>query len=62
MTIYDWGLDDLTALRLPMDFEGYLKKPVQFIEGGEAKDVVFDSRFAKILGHPNTGHALPLRP
>ena len=59
MTIYDWGLDDLTALRLPMDFEGYLKKPVQFIEGGEAKDVVFDSRFAKILNHPNTGHALP---
>jgi len=42
-----------------MDFEGYLKKPVQFIEGGEAKDVVFDSRFAKILNHPNTGHALP---
>jgi predicted Zn-dependent protease len=59
MTIYDWGLDDLTAMRMPMDFEGYLKKPVQFIEGGEAKDVVFDSRYARILGHPNTGHSLP---
>ncbi|WP_018963827.1 TldD/PmbA family protein [Coprothermobacter platensis] len=59
MTIYDWGLDDLTALRMPMDFEGYLKKPVQFIEGGVAKDVVFDSRLAQMLNHPNTGHSLP---
>ncbi|NPV88082.1 TldD/PmbA family protein [Coprothermobacteraceae bacterium] len=59
ITVYDWGMDDLTLNRMPADFEGYLRKPVHFIEGGMARDVVFDSRHASLMGQPNTGHALP---
>lgn len=47
------------APSMPFDFEGQPKQRVTLIENGIAKTVVTDSYWAKKLGRPNTGHALP---
>jgi predicted Zn-dependent protease len=44
---------------LPFDFEGVPRTKVGLIEGGVARDVVYDSYYAAKLKHVNTGHALP---
>lgn len=44
---------------LPFDFEGVPRTKVGLIEGGIARDVVYDSYYAAKLHHANTGHALP---
>lgn len=54
--------DDFTqpeGLGMPFDFEGAPRWPVTLIEGGVAKDVVYDSYYAAKMHHVNTGHALP---
>lgn len=43
----------------PFDFEGVPRQKVGLIEGGVAKDVVYDSYYAAKIKHVNTGHALP---
>ena len=43
----------------PFDFEGVPKQRVDFVERGEARDVVWDSYTAGKEGRESTGHALP---
>lgn len=47
------------APAMPFDFEGTPTQRVVLIERGVAKNVVTDSLYARKLGRPNTGHALP---
>jgi len=59
ITIWDDGRD-LCGLPLPFDFEGVPKRRVVLIEGGVAKNVVYDSFTAgREDGVKSTGHALP---
>lgn len=44
---------------IPFDFEGVRRTVVDLIDGGIAKDGVYDSYYAAKTGHPDTGHALP---
>ncbi len=44
---------------VPFDYEGVPTQRVGLLEGGIANNVVTDARYAKQLGRPNTGHALP---
>src|SRR5579863_2121526 len=44
---------------MPFDFEGQPKTILPLVEGGFVKNIVTDSYYAKKLGRPNTGHALP---
>ncbi|MBV8338792.1 MAG: TldD/PmbA family protein [Candidatus Eremiobacteraeota bacterium] len=44
---------------IPFDFEGVPRTKVGLVEGGVARDVVYDSYYAAKLRHANTGHALP---
>ncbi|GAC1301160.1 MAG: TldD/PmbA family protein [Vulcanimicrobiaceae bacterium] len=44
---------------MPFDYEGYPKARVPLLEGGIARNVVTDARYAARLGRPNTGHGLP---
>ncbi len=43
----------------PFDYEGVPTQRVRLFERGVANAVVTDSRYAKQLNRPNTGHALP---
>ena len=43
----------------PFDYEGIATQRVTLIDSGVARDVVTDSYWARKLGRPNTGHALP---
>jgi PmbA protein len=43
----------------PFDFEGTPKQRVTLIDGGTARAVVTDTRYAQKLDLPNTGHGLP---
>lgn len=47
------------ALGLPFDFEGVPARPVTIIDGGVARDVVWDRTTAKKAGRESTGHGLP---
>jgi PmbA protein len=59
VSIWDDGLDP-AGIPLPFDFEGVPKQRVDFIVGGVAQDVVYDSYTAgKEPGRASTGHALP---
>lgn len=44
---------------MPFDFEGYPTQRLALVEHGVVRTVVTDSYYAKKLGRPNTGHALP---
>ena len=44
---------------VPFDCEGTPKQRVALIERGVARTIVTDSTWARKLGRPNTGHALP---
>ncbi len=44
---------------MPFDYEGQPTQRLALIDGGVAKNVVTDSRWAHKLGRENTGHALP---
>jgi PmbA protein len=58
-TLRDDGLDPQTYPKA-FDMEGVPKQPVLIVEGGVARDVVWDRRSAKQAGdgHVSTGHAL----
>jgi predicted Zn-dependent protease len=59
VSLWDDGLDP-AGLPWPFDFEGMPKQRVDFIEGGVARGVVYDSyRAGKEEGRVSTGHALP---
>ena len=58
ISIYDDALSPGT-IGLAFDFEGQPKRRTPLIEGGVAGDPVTDSYYARKLGLPNTGHALP---
>ena len=47
------------APSMPFDYEGQPKLRVPLVEAGVVRNVVTDSYYAKKLGLPNTGHALP---
>ena len=54
--------DDISnslAPGMPFDWEGHPTQRVALVEGGVARAYVTDSAYAKKLGRPNTGHALP---
>ncbi len=58
ITIWDDGLDP-RGLPLPFDFEGVPRQKVLLIEGGVARNVVYDSFTAgREEGQTSTGHAL----
>jgi PmbA protein len=44
---------------VPFDDEGVPTQRLALVERGIARNVVTDARYAKKLGRPNTGHALP---
>src|SRR5580704_19437091 len=44
---------------MPSDYEGQPTMRLPLIENGVVKNIVTDSYYAKRLGRPNTGHALP---
>lgn len=50
---------DPRMIGLPFDFEGQPKLATPLIEAGVARGPATDSYFARTLGLPNTGHALP---
>ncbi len=57
--LWDDGLDP-AGMPIPFDFEGVPKRRVDFITGGVAKGVVWDSHTAnREPGKHSTGHALP---
>jgi predicted Zn-dependent protease len=58
ISIYDDALSPGT-IGLSFDFEGQPKRRTPLIEGGVAAGPVTDSYYARKLGMPNTGHALP---
>jgi predicted Zn-dependent protease len=60
ISIWDDGLAP-DGIPTPFDFEGVPKQRVPFIEGGTAKEVVWDSYYAGKQGGDtrSTGHALP---
>jgi predicted Zn-dependent protease len=59
ISLWDDGLDP-AGLPWPFDPEGVPKQRVDFIEGGVARGVVYDSyRAGKEEGRLSTGHALP---
>jgi len=58
-TLWDDGTDP-SGMPLPFDFEGVRRQKVVLIEGGVARDVVYDSYTAgREGGRKSTGHALP---
>ena len=57
LTIYDDGAD-LSGFPVPFDFEGMLKKRMDIIKNGVAKNVAYDTLLAKKCGKKTTGHAL----
>lgn len=57
LTIYDDGAD-LSGFPVPFDFEGVLKKRMDIIKNGVAKNVAYDTLLAKKCGKKTTGHAL----
>jgi predicted Zn-dependent protease len=58
ISIYDDALSPGT-IGLSFDFEGQPKRRTPLIAGGVAVGPVTDSHYARKLGLPNTGHALP---
>jgi predicted Zn-dependent protease len=44
---------------MPFDFEGQPTTRLSLVENGVVRNVVTDSYYARKLGRPNTGHALP---
>jgi PmbA protein len=44
---------------MPFDYEGQPTMRLPLVENGVVRNVVTDSYYAKRLGRPNTGHALP---
>ncbi len=58
ISIWDDGLSP-DGVPNPFDFEGVPKRKVTFIEGGVAREVVWDSYTAGQEGVESTGHALP---
>ncbi|HUN30104.1 MAG TPA: TldD/PmbA family protein [Alphaproteobacteria bacterium] len=44
---------------MPFDYEAQPKEKLALVEAGVVRNVVTDSYYAKKLGRPNTGHALP---
>lgn len=58
ITIWDDALDKRT-MGFPFDFEGVPKQKIVLIEGGIAKNVVYDSYTAQREGKESTGHGLP---
>lgn len=58
VSIWDEGLS-LQGLPSPFDAEGVARQPVDFVRNGIAGDVVWDSYYGGMAGHPSTGHALP---
>lgn len=44
---------------MPFDYEGFARERVPLVENGVARTILTDSTWAKRLGIPNTGHALP---
>ena len=56
--LWDDGLS-LDGIPSPFDAEGVGRQHVDFVVDGTAKDVVWDSYYGGIGGHPSTGHALP---
>jgi PmbA protein len=47
------------APSMPFDYEGQPKTRLALVDAGVVRNVVTDSYYAKKLGRPNTGHALP---
>ncbi len=47
------------APAMPFDYEGQPKSKVALVVAGVVRNVVTDSYYAKKLGRPDTGHALP---
>lgn len=58
ITIWDDGLSPETIAN-PFDFEGVPRQRVDFIVGGVAKGIVYDTYYAGKEGKTSTGHALP---
>ena len=58
ISIWDDGAS-LDGVPSPFDFEGVGRQRVDLVRGGVASDVVWDSYYGAIGGHPSTGHALP---
>ena len=58
VSVCDDGADP-AGTPLAFDFEGVPKRRVDFIEGGVAREVVYDSLTAGKEGKRSTGHALP---
>lgn len=44
---------------MPFDFEGQPKEKLSIVESGILKNIAYDSYYATIFKHENTGHALP---
>jgi len=58
ISLWDDGLDP-QGLPMPFDYEGVPKKKVDFIRGGLATSVVYDTYTAGREEKESTGHALP---
>jgi PmbA protein len=58
VTIFDDYAHPL-APSMPFDYEGQPKSRLPLVEAGVVRNIVTDSYYAKKLGRPNTGHALP---
>jgi PmbA protein len=58
ISIWDDGLSP-EGFPSPFDAEGVPRQRVDFIENGVARDVVWDTYYGAMGGHPSTGHALP---
>ena len=58
ISIVDDGADP-QGLGVPFDYEGIPKQRVCLVEEGVAKEIVYDSHYAKLHRRHSTGHALP---
>jgi PmbA protein len=59
VSIWDDGLDE-RGFPVPFDVEGVPKRKVNLIDHGIARNVVYDSFYARKAGTQNTGHAIDL--
>lgn len=58
ITIVDDGLDP-AGLPMPFDYEGMPRRRLRIIDHGVAGDIALDTYYARKLGVPSNGHALP---
>jgi len=58
ITIADDGANP-EGLAVPFDFEGVPKRKVVLIDRGRASNIVYDTTYGLLYGHPSTGHGPP---